>query len=83
MGSIFVGDSDFVDVLRLIKATELFSPFRSRSRKDAYDLVKITLRNWTRNLDGIGVARIREFPLSSNCHIKLIATFALYQLLAY
>ena len=48
---------------------------RSRSRKNAYDLVKIKERSrkWSRKLDGIGVGRIRTFPSSSDSAYDSVA----------
>ena len=49
-----------------------FHKRRSRSRKSAYDLVKIKDRSRKRShmLDGIGVGRIRTFPFSSDSGIS-------------
>ena len=44
---------------------------RSRSRKSAYDPVKI--KNRSHKLDGIGVGRIRTFPFSSDSAYDSIA----------
>ena len=48
---------------------------RSRSRKSAYDLVKIEKRSRKRShkLDGIGVGRIRTFPFSSDSAYDSVA----------
>ena len=47
----------------------------SRSRKSAYDLVKIEKRSRkrSRELDGIGVGRIRTFPFSSDSAYDFVA----------
>ena len=48
---------------------------RKRSRKSAYDLVKIKHRSRKRShkLDGIGVGRIRTFPFSSDSAYDSVA----------